>query len=98
MSDAAHARVQSHLARSRLPQMAGCVDGLAQEAAQHDRTYLELLERLMGTEVSARYARDVATKTKLAHVPFVKTPRHAAGNRRPVSPSSPAQTVRATAQ
>ena len=48
----------------------GC---LAQEAAKHDWTYLEFLDQLLEAEVSARYERDVAMKTKLAHFPFTKT-------------------------
>jgi len=36
MSDVAYPRVQSHLARLKLPQIAQCVDGVAQEAAKHD--------------------------------------------------------------
>jgi len=73
MSDVAYPRVQSHLARLKLPQIAECVDAVAHEAAKHDWTYLEFLDRLLDAEVSARYRTDVAMKTKLAHFPFVKT-------------------------
>ncbi|NLE77617.1 MAG: ATP-binding protein [Chloroflexi bacterium] len=73
MSDVSYARAQTHLARLKLPQMAECLEGLAQEAAKHDWTYLEFLDQLLDREVSARYERDVAMKTKLAHFPFVKT-------------------------
>lgn len=73
MSDIAYLRVAAHLARLKLPRMADCVDALAQEAAKRDWTYLEFLDQLLDTEVSARYERDVAMKTKLAHFPFIKT-------------------------
>ncbi len=73
MSDIAYPRVLSHLARLKLPRMAECLDGLAQEAVKHDWTYVEFLDQLLDTEVSARYERDVAMKTKLAHFPFGKT-------------------------
>jgi DNA replication protein DnaC len=73
MSDVSYGRVQMHLARLKLPQMAECLEGLAQEAAKHDWTYLEFLDQLLDAEVSARYERDVAMKTKLAHFPFLKT-------------------------
>src|SRR5512142_274985 len=53
--------------------MAECLDNVAQEAAKHDWTYVEFLDQLLDAEVSARYERDVAMKTKLAHFPFVKT-------------------------
>src|SRR5512143_1441321 len=73
MSDVAYPRVQTHLARLKLARMAECLDALAQEAAKHDWAYLEFLDRLLDAGVSARYERDVAMKTKLAHFPFVKT-------------------------
>jgi DNA replication protein DnaC len=73
MSDIAYLRVASHLSRLKLPRMADCVDALAQEAAKREWTYLEFLDHLLDTEVSARYERDVAMKTKLAHFPFIKT-------------------------
>jgi DNA replication protein DnaC len=34
---------------------------------------VDFLDRLLETEVSARYERDVAMKIKLAHFPFLKT-------------------------
>ena len=73
MSDVAYPRVQAHLARLKLPTMVDCVDAVAQEAAKHDWTYIEFLDQLLDAEVSARYERDVAMKTKLAHFPFMKT-------------------------
>jgi len=73
MSDVAYPRVQAHLARLKLPRMAECLDILAQEAAKHDWTYIEFLDQMLDAEVSARYERDVAMKTKLAHFPFIKT-------------------------
>jgi len=72
MSDVAYPRVQAHLARLKLPTMVECVDAIAQEAAKHDWTYIEFLDQLLDAEVSARYERDVAMKTKLAHFPFMK--------------------------
>jgi DNA replication protein DnaC len=73
MSDVAYPRVQTHLARLKMPRMIECLDAVAQEAAKQDWTYIEFLEQLLDAEVSARYERDVAMKTKLAHFPFVKT-------------------------
>jgi DNA replication protein DnaC len=73
VSDVAYPRVQAHLARLKLTTMVDHVDVIAQDAAKHDWTYIEFLDRLLDTEVSARYERDVAMKTKLAHFPFVKT-------------------------
>jgi len=73
MNELAYPRVQAHLGRLKLPRMADCLDGVAEQAAKHDWTYLEFLDHLLETEVSARYERDVTMKTKLAHFPFPKT-------------------------
>jgi len=73
MTDPLYSRVESHLGRLKLTRIPHCLDSLAEEAAQQSWTYLEFLDRLLQAEVSARYERDVAMKTKLAHFPFVKT-------------------------
>jgi len=73
MTELAYARVQSHLDRLKLPHMAESLDGVAERAAKDTCTYLDFLDRLLEIEVSARYARDVAMKVKLAHFPFLKT-------------------------
>lgn len=73
MSELLYDRVQNHLARLKLPRMAACVDGLTQEAAKANWTYLDFLSRLLEVEVSARHERDVAMKSKLAHFPYFKT-------------------------
>lgn len=73
MNEPLYTRVQSHLNRLKLPRIAECVDVFAQEASKHEWTYLDFLDHLLEAEVSARYERDVAMKTKLAHFPFMKT-------------------------
>jgi DNA replication protein DnaC len=73
MTDLAYERVQTHLMQLKLQSMAAYVDTVAEEAAQHEWTYLAFLDRLLDLEASARYQRDVAMKTKLAHFPFFKT-------------------------
>jgi len=73
MNELAYPRVQSYLARLKLARMADCLDTLAEEAAKHEWTYLDFLSHLLEMEVSDRYERDVAMKTKLAHFPFIKT-------------------------
>jgi DNA replication protein DnaC len=73
MSDLVYARVATHLARLKLSRIPDCLDAVAEEAAKESWTYLHFLDRLLETEVSARYERDVAMKTKLAHFPFIKT-------------------------
>lgn len=73
MSDLAYSRVQSHLERLKLPRMAECLDGVAEQASKESCSYVDFLDRLLETEMSARYERDVAMKIKLAHFPFLKT-------------------------
>lgn len=73
MNELAYARVHSYLSRLKLIRMADQLDPLAEQAARETWTYLEFLDHLLEAEVSARYARDVAMKTKLAHFPFLKT-------------------------
>lgn len=73
MNEPVYERVQSHLSRLKLPRMAECLDGVAEQAAKHEWTYLDFLDHMLEAEVSARSERDIAMKTKLAHFPFVKT-------------------------
>jgi DNA replication protein DnaC len=73
MSALSYEQVQQHLSRLKLSRMAEQVDTLAEQAAKENWSYLSFLERLLDSEVSARYERDVAMKHKLAHFPFVKT-------------------------
>jgi DNA replication protein DnaC len=73
MNELTFERVRSHLHQLKLQRMADYVDTVAEEAAKHEWTYLAFLDRLLDLEASARYERDVAMKTKLAHFPFFKT-------------------------
>jgi DNA replication protein DnaC len=61
------------LERLKLTSVGDQLDPLAEQAAKEEWTYLEFLDRLLDAEVSARYARDVTMKTKLAHFPFQKS-------------------------
>ena len=73
MTDIAYDRVQGYLERLKLTSVGDQLDSLAEQAAKEEWTYLEFLDRLLDVEVSARYARNVAMKTKLAHFPFQKS-------------------------
>jgi DNA replication protein DnaC len=76
MNDLIYTRVESHLQRLKLTRIPECLDQVAEEAAKHEWTYLDFLDRLLEAEVSARHERDVVMKTKLAHFPFIKTLDH----------------------
>jgi DNA replication protein DnaC len=73
MTDIAYDRVQGYLERLKLTSVGDQLDPLAEQAAKEEWTYLEFLDRLLDVEVSARYVRNVAMKTKLAHFPFQKS-------------------------
>ena len=73
MNELTYERVRTHLSQLKLQRMADYVDTVAEEAAKQEWTYLTFLDRLLDLEASARYERDVAMKTKLAHFPFFKT-------------------------
>ena len=73
MSEITYERVQANLTQLKLPRMAALVDAVAEEAANHEWTYLAFLDRLLDLETAARFERDVAMKTKLAHFPFPKS-------------------------
>jgi len=66
-------RVQTHLSRLKLPQIAECFDSVAEQAAKEEWTYLDFLDHLLEAEIAARSERDIAMKTKLAHFPLIKT-------------------------
>jgi DNA replication protein DnaC len=63
----------SRLQRLQLSRVPECLDQLAEVAAKEQWTYVQFLERLLETEVSARLERDVLMKTRLARFPFVKS-------------------------
>lgn len=73
MTEIAYDRVQTNLERLKLLRIGDHLDGIAEQAARHEWTYLEFLDHLLEAEVSARYEREVTMKTKLAHFPFIKT-------------------------
>ena len=50
MTELVYARVQSHLERLKLPQMATCLDGIAQQAVKDSYTYVDFLDRLLEAE------------------------------------------------
>jgi DNA replication protein DnaC len=73
MNDLTYQRLLGSLQRLKLSRVPDCLDQLAEVAAKEEWTYVEFLERLLETEVSARLERDVLMKTRLARFPFVKS-------------------------
>ncbi len=71
--DACYDRVQAALQRLKLGDIAQQLDHVAAQAAREEWSYLVFLDQLLAGEQVARAGRDVAMKTKLARLPFVKT-------------------------
>jgi len=65
--------VQDNLERLKLTQAVSALDRLAEEAAQGQWSYIELLGKLLEEEMAARKERRLIFKQRLAHFPWVKT-------------------------
>ena len=56
-----------------LKQAVEVLDNTLDVAANKHLTYPEMLEQLLGAEVSARWERYLSTRTRMAHLPFQRT-------------------------
>ena len=63
-------QARKHLDTLGLKQAVEALDNFLDPAASKQLTYPEMLAVLLGVEVSARRERYLATKTKMAHLPF----------------------------
>jgi DNA replication protein DnaC len=66
-------RVREGLEKLRLRQMAQVLERVLEEVSREEASYLELLDRLLEAEQSARYERNVELKLRLARLPYRKT-------------------------
>ena len=66
-------QARKHLETLGLKQSVEALDNSLDTAASKQLTYPEMLADLLGVEVSARKERYLATKTKMAHLPFQRT-------------------------
>ena len=66
-------QARKHLDTLGLKQAVEALDNSLDAAASKEQTYPEMLADLLGVEVSARKGRYLATKTKMAHLPFQRT-------------------------
>jgi DNA replication protein DnaC len=66
-------RVRLSLERLYLRQIAVDLDRLSAEASRAELSYLDFLDRLLETELHARWERNVFLKKRWAHLPFHKT-------------------------
>lgn len=67
------ARLHTALATLGLSEAEGIVDAHLEQAAKDDRPYAEWLCDLLDREVDVRRTRYLRTRTRLAHLPFLKT-------------------------
>lgn len=73
MASVQNERVASLLERLKLGEVATVYQGLGEEAAKNDWTYVDYLEKLLEAEAGVRYSRTVMIKTRMAHFPYQKT-------------------------
>jgi DNA replication protein DnaC len=66
-------RIAEMCEQLKLVQLASGWPGLAQDAARDDASFADFLEKVLASELTARDERRVATLTKLATMPAVKT-------------------------
>ena len=62
-----------HMETLGLKQALEVLDNSLDAAVNKQLTYLEMLSELPGVEVAARRERYLATRTKMAHLPFQRT-------------------------
>ena len=66
-------QARQHLDTLGLKQAVEVLDNTLDVAANKHLTYPEMLEQLLGAEVSARWERYLSTRTRMAHLPFQRT-------------------------
>ena len=66
-------QARQYLESLGLKQAVEVLDNTLDSAASKQLTYPEMLEQLLGAEVSARRERYLTTRTRLAHLPFQRT-------------------------
>ena len=73
MTTIALEQARQHLETLGLKQAMEALENTLDTAASKQLTYPEMLADLLGLEVSARRERYMSTRTKLAHLPFLRT-------------------------
>jgi DNA replication protein DnaC len=73
MSDLVHARVHERLNALRLGNVATRLDALLSEAARHEVTYIDFLDRILAAESEAKQRKRVAMGIQIAHFPALKS-------------------------
>lgn len=66
-------RIQENLQRLRLFKSRERLEALLQEAGKQEPSYADFLDTVLGEEVEAKTAKNVAMRTNLARFPFIKS-------------------------
>jgi len=66
-------QARQYLEQLGCPQAAAVLDSHLETAAHRQQTYAEFLADLLGVEVAARRERYLRTRTRVAHLPFLRT-------------------------
>lgn len=73
MSQLVYERMRDALEQLNMPRALEQVDALLDRAGSNELTTVELLDQLLGTELSARRERSITMRLKLAGLPGIKT-------------------------
>lgn len=65
-------RLGEHLRKLRLLKSGERLEALLQQAAAHELPYAEFLEQLLSEEVATKTSKNIAMRTAMARLPFVK--------------------------
>jgi len=65
-------RLGEHLRKLRLLKSGERLEALLQQAAAHELPYVEFLEQVLSEEVAAKTSKNIAMRTAMARLPFVK--------------------------
>ena len=66
-------RIQTSLARLRLPRMGEILESVMQAAQEKGKSYLSFLDELLEEEIACREQRRVETSLRISGLPFIKS-------------------------
>ena len=66
-------RLHAQMARPRVTKSRERLEGRPQEAADKEPFYVDFLDQLLTEEIHSKTAKNIATRTNLAHSPFVNS-------------------------
>ena len=66
-------RIESNLARLRLPRIREILQGVSRRAEDQDKSYLSFLDDLLEEEVAQKEQRRIETALKISGLPFIKS-------------------------